>query len=98
MTAVTKTSPYTTTTKLARKWRKAFDDNYKIVLCNDQDIWYIIWGEMYTAMRDSGLIDQVREELREAHDSETQAVLKASREWDLSQSISLEDFRKKYDV
>jgi hypothetical protein len=35
---------------------------------------------MYTAMRDSGIIDQIREELWEAHDPQTQAVLKASRE------------------
>lgn len=68
------------------------------MLCNDQDIWYIIGWEMYTAMRDSGIIDQIREELWEAHDPQTQAVLKASREWDMSQSISLEDFRKKYDI
>jgi hypothetical protein len=96
MAIVPKTSHYTTTTKLSRAWKKAFDENFKIVLCNDQDIGYIIWGEMYTAMRDSGIIDQIREELWEAHDPETQAVLQARKEWERSEMMSHEDFIKKY--
>ena len=96
MTTVTRKSNYTTTTKLSRAWKKAFDENFKIVLCNDQDIGYIIGGEMYTAMRDSGIIDQIREELWEAHDPETQVVLKARNDWDRSEMMSHDDFIKKY--
>lgn len=62
---------FTTTTKIARNGRKEFDCDYKIVFCNDEDVGMILGKKMYHALYDSGLLTQIREELREANDPET---------------------------
>ncbi len=89
---------YTTTTNIARNGKKEFDEGIKIVLSNNEDIGLIIWKDVYEAMKASGLIDQLREELWEAQDPTTQKLLKKASKNDRSGAIDLADFRKKYDV
>jgi len=62
---------FTTTTKIARNGKKEFDKGIKIVMCNNEDIG-MIWGkDYYEFFKNSGLIEQIREEMREANDPET---------------------------
>ncbi len=87
------------TTELSRKGKKAFDGLlYSTVLYNNKDIGMIIGKELADALEDSGVLQQVREELWELNDPETVEIVKRYREWKQSDEISLEDFRKKYDV
>lgn len=89
---------YTTTTNIARNGKKEFDEGIKIVLSNNEDIGLIIGKDVYEAMKASGLIDQIREEVREASDPETLKVMKKAKKDDRSTAIDFDAFRKKYDV
>ncbi len=87
---------FTTTTKIAREGKSAFLSGCKVVLHNNQDIG-MIWGkDFYDAIKDSGLVEQIRQELREAKDVETRQVIDEYEQG--KQGISLDDFRKKYEV
>lgn len=95
---VIKKMDFITTTKIAREGKKAFSDGCKVVLYNNQDIWMIRWKDFYDAIKDSGIIEQIKEELWESKDKTTQQVLEEYEEWKRDKSISLDDFRKKYGV
>jgi len=87
---------FTTTTNLARNGKKEFDHGMKVVLYNNQDIGLIVGKDFYDAMRDSWLIEQLREEMREAKDPTTINLLKKDATNDRTNSLWLDDFRKKY--
>ncbi len=90
---------FTTTTELARNGKKAFEGLlYSTVLYNNKDIGMIIWKEVADALEESGVLQQIREELWELNDPKTVELVKKSREGDLSGAISLEGFRKKYEI
>lgn len=90
---------FTTTTKLAREWSKAFKNlNYAVVLHNNTDIGMVIWKELSRALQDSWVLDQIRQELWELNDKETVDSVMKYRSWDTSSSISLDDFRVKYGI
>jgi len=89
---------YTTTTKLARNGKKEFDQGIKVVLYNNEDIGLIMGKDFYDAIKDSGLIEQLREEMWEAKDKTTQMVLEKDAKGDYSDAIDFDDFRKKYKV
>ncbi len=90
---------FTTTTEIARKWKKAFDGLfYNTVLYNNKDIWMIIGKELADMLQENGILDQIREELWELNDPTTCELVEKSRNGEYSDSISLEDFRKKYNV
>jgi len=90
---------FTTTTKIARNGKKEFDKGIKIVMCNNEDIG-MIWGkDYYEFFKNSGLIEQIREEMREANDPETVKLISDFRNWkNQEDSISFDDFVKKYDI
>ena len=89
---------FTTTTSIGRLWKKAFDKWIKVVLANNEDVWYIIGKDYYDAIKDTGLIEQLKEEMREANDPETVELIHKYDKGDFSDAISLDEFRKEYDV
>ena len=89
---------FTTTTNLARNGKKEFDHGIKIVMHNNKDIWLVVGKDFYEAMKDSGMIEQLREEMREATDPTTVNLLEKDVNNDRSDAIMLDDFRKKYAV
>lgn len=50
------------------------------------------------AIKDSGLTEQIREEMREARDVATKKVLEKANAGDYTDAVTLDDFRKKHDV
>lgn len=55
---------FTTTTEIARKWSKVFDWlTYATVLNNNADIWMIIWWELYKAILEKGIIEDLLEDI-----------------------------------
>jgi len=90
---------FTTTTEIARKGSKVFKEyDEAIVLHNNKNIWLLLGWKLAQAVLDSGVLQQIREELWELNDKETVETIKAYREWKQTDSISLEDFRKKYNM
>jgi hypothetical protein len=90
---------FTTSTQIARKWSKAFAiTDYAIVLNNNKNIGLIVWSKFAEALLDSWILQQLREELWEANDKETRDIVKKSKMWNYSKSISLDDYRAKYGV
>ncbi len=89
---------FTTTTNLARNGKKEFDHGIKVVMYNNKDIWLVVGKDFYEAMKNSGMIEQLMEEMREANDPTTVNLLKKDEINDRSDAILLEDFRKKYAV
>jgi len=89
---------FTTTTKLARGAKKEFESGCRVVLHNNEDIGMIFGKDFYDAIKDSGIIEQIREELWEANDPTTVELVTWHREWKEFDSISLEDFMKKHDL
>lgn len=90
---------FITTTEIARNGSKSFKTrDYSLVLNNNKNIWLIIWEELWKALLESWVMDQLREELWETHDKETTTLIKKSKSWDRTDSIGLEDYRKKYGV
>lgn len=87
---------FTTTTKLAREGKSAFLKWCKVVLHNNKDIWMIRGKDFYDAIKDSWVIEQIREELRESKDPTTCKVLDEYESW--KKGIDLDEFRKKYAV
>ena len=88
---------FTTTTEIARKWSKIFSTfDEAIVLNNNKNIGLLLWWELAQAVLDSGVIQQIREELWELNDKETSQLINSYKNGEKSDSISLDDFRKKY--
>jgi len=55
---------FTTTTEIARKWSKVFDWlTYATVLNNNADIWMIIWWELYKAILEKWIIEDLLEDI-----------------------------------
>ena len=89
---------FTTPTKLARNGKKEFHNGIKVVLSNNEDIGLVIGKDVYVAMKDSWLIEQLREEMREANDTTTVKLVKKAQQNDCTNSIWFDDFKKKYDL
>ncbi|MDD5770433.1 MAG: hypothetical protein PHE25_05685 [Candidatus Gracilibacteria bacterium] len=90
---------FTTTTEIARKGSKAFNiKDYSFVLNNNKNIGLIIGEELGKALIDSGVLQQLREELWELNDKETVETIEKYKSGDISNSISLNDYRKKYGI
>lgn len=89
---------YTTTTNLARNGKKEFDKGIKVVLYNNEDIGMILWKDVYDAIKDSGLIEQIREEMRESKDPTTSKLVKQYTKGERKNAISLVWFKKKYGI
>lgn len=90
---------FTTTTEIARKWSKIFSElDEAIVLNNNKNIWLLLWWELAQAVLDSGILQQLREELWEINDKETIETIKKYKSGDKTWNISLDDYRKKYGV
>ena len=88
---------FTTTTEIARKWSKIFQEfNEAIVLNNNKNIWLLLWWALAQAVLDSWVLQQLREELWEINDKETVETIKKYKLWDKSWNIHLNDYRKKY--
>lgn len=55
---------FTTTTEIARKWSKIFQDcTYATVLNNNTDIWMIIWWDLYKMIAEKWILDDLLEDL-----------------------------------
>lgn len=90
---------FTTTTEIARKWSKIFQEfDEAIVLNNNKNIWLLLWWELAQAVLDSWILQQLREELWEINDTETSELVRWYKEGKKSDSITLEDYRKKYGI
>jgi len=90
---------FTTTTEIARKWSKIFSEfDEAIVLNNNKNIWLLLWWELAQAVLDSWILQQLREELWEINDTETSELVRWYKEGKTSDSITLEDYRKKYGI
>jgi len=90
---------FTTTTEIARKWSKVFSEYQQaIVLNNNKNIWVIFGWELAQAILNSWVVEQIKEELWELNDKETVDLVVWYKEWKKSDSISLDDFRKKYAI
>ena len=90
---------FTTTTEIARKWSKIFSElDEAIVLNNNKNIWLLLWWELAQAVLDSGILQQLREELWEINDKETYELVRWYKEGKKSDSITLKDYRKKYGI
>lgn len=85
---------YTTTTKLARDGKKAFASGASIVLCNNEDIGMILGKDYYLALKDSGILEQIREEMRELRDPTTSSLINTYTNWTTrtKDSVSFDDF------
>ena len=60
---------FTTTTEIARKWSKIFKElDEAIVLNNNKNIWMLLWWKLAQALLDSGVLQQIKEELWELED------------------------------
>jgi hypothetical protein len=88
---------YTSTTQLARDGKKAFASGYKVVLCNNEDIGMILGKDYYLALMKSGILQQIREEMRESHDTTTTDMIDAYNNGVTSapDSVSFDDFLAK---
>ncbi len=90
---------FTTTTEIARKGSKIFKNlDQAIVLNNNKNIWLLLWWQLAQALLDSGVLQQLKEELWELNDQETCDLVSWYKKWDKSDSISLNNFRKKYNM
>ena len=66
---------FTTTTKLARNGKKEFASGMKVVMCNNEDIG-MIWGkDYYQFFKESNILEELRQEMREAKDSTTSEMI-----------------------
>jgi len=85
---------FTTTTKIARNGKKEFEEGVKIVMCNNEDIG-MIWGkDFYEFFKNSTIIEELRQEMREAKDQETKQLIEDYRAWKRKNSMSFDDFIK----
>lgn len=90
---------FTTTTEIARKGSKIFQTyDEAIVLHNNKNIWLLLGWDLAQALLDSWVLQQLREELWEINDKETTDLIVWYKEWKKSDSISLNDYRKKYEL
>jgi len=90
---------FTTTTEIARKWKKAFDNlSYATVLSNNKDIWMVLGKEMSHALLESWILQQIKEELWELWDPTTMWVIEKYRTWNKEDSLSLDNFKKEYEL
>ena len=90
---------FTTTTELARQGSKIFSTyDEAIVLNNNKNIGLVLGWKLAQAVLDSWVINQIREELWEIDDKETSNLISSYKKWKKSDSISLDDYRKKYGV
>lgn len=88
---------FTTTTEIARKWSKIFKTyDEAIVLHNNKNIWLLLGWDLANALLDSWILQQLREELWEIQDKETVELIRSYKEWKKTDSISLDDYIKKY--
>ena len=90
---------FATTTEISRKGSKAFSWTKEIIILNNNKMLglYIPW-ELWQAILDSWVINQIREELWELNDKETVETIRNYKSWKQSDSISLSDYRKKYGI
>lgn len=88
---------FTTTTEIARMGSKIFQEyDEAIVLNNNKNIWLLLWWKLAQALLDSGVLQQLKEELWEINDNETVETIRKYKLWDKSWNISLSDYRKKH--
>jgi len=90
---------FATTTEISRKGSKAFSWTKETIILNNNKMLglYIPW-ELWQAILDSWVINQIREELWELNDKETVETIRNYKSWKQSDSISLSDYRKKYGI
>lgn len=90
---------FTTITNLVRKWKQEFKNcTYKKVLSNNESLWLLVWRELSDALENSWVLEQIREELWEAKDSNTSELIEKYNKSDFSDSITLDSFKKKYEI
>ena len=90
---------FTTTTEIARTWSKVFEKyDEAIVLNNNKNIGLLLWWELANAVLESGILQQLREELWESQDKQTKGMVSDYKKWKLWDSISLDDYKKKYGI
>ena len=90
---------FTTTTEIARKGSKVFEMyDEAIVLNNNKNIGLLVWWELAQALLDSWILQQLREELWELNNKETVETISKYKLWNRINSISLDDYRKKYGI
>lgn len=90
---------YTTITNLVKNGRREFEGApYKTVLSNNEPVGLILSMEVSNVLTESGILDQIREELYELHDSETKDLVERTNTGNLPHRLSLEKFRTKYGV
>jgi len=62
---------FTTTTEIARKWSKVFDNlTYATVLNNNTDIWMLIWTDLYKLMMEKWILEDLLEDLEMSKNQE----------------------------
>jgi hypothetical protein len=91
---------FTSSTEIAKKWAKVFTQHDEITILKNNNFLgiYLGWA-LGKAILDSGIINQIREELWELGDAETSSMVddyKKNGLWAESQNFS--DFLKSYNV
>ncbi len=91
---------YTTPTEIVEKGSKVFEEYQQaVVLQNDEPIWILFGWDLAQVLMENDVITQLREELWELNDEETNSMVVDYRNnWLSEDSISFSDFKKEHDL
>jgi len=90
---------FTTTTEISRKWSKAFSQTKEtIILNNNKMLGLYLPAELWQAVLDSWIINQIREELWELNDKETVKTIRDYKQWKKTDSIDFGDYLKENNI
>ncbi len=84
---------FTTTTEIARKGSKIFQEyDSAIVLNNNKNIWMLVWWKLAQALFDTWILEQLKQELLELNYKETVDLVRSYKTWEKTDSINLDDY------
>ncbi len=90
---------FTTTTEISRKGSKAFSQTKEtIILNNNKMLGLYLPAELWQAVLDSWIINQIREELWELNDKETVELVRAYKQWEKTDSIGFYELLKENNI
>lgn len=86
------------TTELQKNPKKVIDKKpIQMILTNNKVSGLLLSADVAHLMEDSGLLQQIREELFELQDKETVSIIQKHRAGK-SRPVSFDEFQKKYDL
>ena len=91
-------SNFISTTKLQRSTKSVFSNKkpYQIILHNNDLAWILLSKDLSKILIDSGLLDQIKEELYEANDKETVNIIKNHRSGK-TKPVAYDEIMKNYE-